>query len=400
MPNAKVAEPGAAAEAWAASEPADDARLARMRALLEQSSPKKAPRESYQDPMVLSSGYAMPRVGLGTAHLFEAQIAANLAAGARHLDCARIYGNEAAVGRAVRASGVPRCELFLTTKLWMDEARPERVAAAVDDSLARLQTSYVDLLLIHWPLKFRPGTVLARDGAVGDFSATWAAMEALAASGKARSLGVSNFDEAQLSRLLDDAKTIPPAVNQVEAHPKFPNQALVDFCLSRDVAVVAWGPLGGDPRRLGEDSMLWATAKMHAVSLCRCALRWNLERGVAVIPKSTRPAHVADALAATAGPRLTADDRRLLADSRRRGARRFPDVIGVWPATAFVGFRLVGWWLHVVFSALFAVVPGVDAVGFARARAARKERRYAAAVAARDAAADAKRDAAADAKRD
>ena len=130
MPNAKVAEPGAAAEAWAASEPADDARLARMRALLEQSSPKKAPRASYQDPMVLSSGYAMPRVGLGTAHLFEAQIAANLAAGARHLDCARIYGNEAAVGRAVRASGVPRCELFLTTKLWMDEARPERVAAA------------------------------------------------------------------------------------------------------------------------------------------------------------------------------------------------------------------------------------------------------------------------------
>merc|ERR1711903_298052 len=121
--------------------------------------------------MVLSSGYAMPRVGLGTAHLFEAQIAANLAAG------------------------------------------------------ARLQTSYVDLLLIHWPLKFRPGTVLARDGAVGDFSATWAAMEALAASGKARSLGVSNFDEAQLSRLLDDAKQIPPAVNQVEAHPKFPNQA-------------------------------------------------------------------------------------------------------------------------------------------------------------------------------
>ena len=201
----------------------------------------------------------------------------------------------------MRASGVPRCELFLTTKLWMDEARPERVAAALDDSLAQLQTSYVDLLLIHWPLKFRPGTVLARDGAVGDFSATWAAMEALVASGKARSLGVSNFDEAQLSRLLDDAKKIPPAVNQVEAHPKFPNQALVDFCLSRDVAVVAWGPLGGDPRRLGEDSMLWATAKMHAVSLCRCALRWNLERGVAVIPKSTRPAHVADALAATAG---------------------------------------------------------------------------------------------------
>ena len=206
MPNAKVAEPGAAAEAWAASEPADDARLARMRALLEQSSPKKAPRASYQDPMVLSSGYAMPRVGLGTAHLFEAQIAANLAAGARHLDCARIYGNEAAVGRAVRASGVPRCELFLTTKLWMDEARPERVAAALDDSLQQLQTSYVDLLLIHWPLKFRPGTVLARDGAVGDFSATWAAMEALVAAGKARSLGVSNFDEAQLSRLLDDAK--------------------------------------------------------------------------------------------------------------------------------------------------------------------------------------------------
>ena len=375
---------------WETSEPADEGRIAQLTAELAKSSPGK-PKTDYREPVILSSGHAMPRVGLGTAHLVEAEVGVNLASGARHLDCARIYGNEGAVGRAVAASGVARHELFLTSKLWVDELRPSAARAAVEDSLRELGTPYLDLLLIHWPLRFAQGTIFARDGVSG-FRDTWAAMEAMVASGKVRSLGVSNFDEAQLGALLEDPSTkIPPAVNQIEAHPTFPNQDLVDFCQRAGVVVVAWGPLGGSPRRLGSvDSMLWATAKMHAASLSRCALRWNLERGVVVIPKSTRAAHVKDALAATTGPKFTRDDKRLLAESRKRGSRRFPDVIGVWPAQRGKTLaRALGFLLHLLFSLAFAFLPKIDAVAVARGRHARKEVRYAAARAEAEAAAEA-----------
>ena len=165
----------------------------------------------------------MPRVGLGTSKLVEKQIAEGIDAGARHLDCARMYGNEAAVGRAVKASKVPRSEFFLTSKLFMTELRRDAVGEAVADTLNDLQTDYLDLLLIHWPLKYKPGTLFARDGAQ-DFAETWAAMEALVKDGKVRSIGVSNFDAAQLEALMETAK-IKPAVNQIEAHPRFPNSA-------------------------------------------------------------------------------------------------------------------------------------------------------------------------------
>ena len=146
------------------------------------------------DPTVtLSSGHAMPRVGLGTSKLVEKQIADGIEAGARHLDCARMYGNEAAVGRAVRASKVPRSDFFLTSKLFMTELRRDAVGEAVADTLRDLQTDYLDLLLIHWPLKYKPGTLFARDGAQ-DFAETWAAMEALVKQRRVRSIGVSNFD--------------------------------------------------------------------------------------------------------------------------------------------------------------------------------------------------------------
>jgi len=326
----------------------------------------------------LSSGRAMPRVGLGTSKLVEAQILSNIVdAGARHLDGARLYGNEAAVGRAVEASKIPRAEFFLTSKLFMAELGPDAVAAAVDDTLADLRTTYLDLLLIHWPLKFKKGTVFARDGAPGDFREAWAAMEALVDAGKVRSLGVSNFDEAQLAPLLE-ASRIKPSVNQIEAHPLFPNEALTKWCLARGVAVVAWGPLARSARRLGSDDLeLWNTAKMHSVSVARAALRWNLERGVCVIPQSTRADHVRDALAAVEGPKLNAQDAKLLGGSRLPGRRRFPDVVGVWPATATRLARVFGWALHVFFTLIFAVAPPLDVVALAKRRALRREAAYA-----------------------
>ena len=336
------------------------------------------------DPTItLSSGHAMPRVGLGTSKLVEKQIADGIEAGARHLDCARMYGNEAAVGRAVRASKVPRSEFFLTSKLFMTELRRDAVGEAVADTLRDLQTDYLDLLLIHWPLKYKPGTLFARDGAQ-DFAETWAAMEALVKDGKVRSIGVSNFDAAQLEALLKMAK-IPPAVNQIEAHPRFPNSALVAWCLSKKIAVVAWGPLAAGRGRLAEDQVLWTTANMHQVSVPRMALRWNLERGVCVVPRSANPEHVRDCLDAAAGPKLPKADVELLTRSRPEGRRRFPDVIGVWPASASVVCRLLGWWLHVLFSVLFRVC-SVDVVALAKRRAIKREATYAAFVKERDAA--------------
>lgn len=327
--------------------------------------------------ITLTSGHAMPRVGLDTATLVEPQIAAGIGAGARHLDCARMYGNEAAVGRAVKASGVPRAAFFLTSKLFMTELRRDAVGEAVADTLQDLQTDYLDLLLIHWPLKYKKHTLFARDGPQ-TFGETWAAMEALVAVGKVRSIGVSNFDAAQLEALRA-AATITPAVNQIEAHPRFPNQALVDWCLARKIAVVAWGPLAAGRGRLAEDVILWAAANMHQVSVSRLALRWNLERGVCVIPRSANPDHVRDALRAAAGPRLSKDDAALLARSRPPGRRRFPDLIGVWPASANVAWRLLGLGLHFVCSVLFLVC-SIDVVATAKRRAVRREAAYAAFV--------------------
>ena len=170
---------------------------------------------------------------------------------------------------------------------------------------------------------------------------------------------------------------IKPAVNQIEAHPRFPNSALVAWCLSKKIAVVAWGPLASGRGRLAEDQVLWTTANMHQVSVPRMALRWNLERGVCVVPRSANPEHVRDCLEAAAGPKLPKADVELLTRSRPEGRRRFPDVIGVWPASANVACRLLGWWLDVLFSVLFRVC-SVDVVALAKRRAIKREATYAA----------------------
>ena len=151
------------------------------------------------DPMrVLSSGRRMPVIGLGTAHLLERQVLSALRAGVRHLDCARMYGNEEAVGRAIRASGVPRAELFVTSKLYNDEHAPADVAASCRAALAALQLDKLDLFLVHWPLAWRRGTLFVAPDAGVTIAATWRAMEGLVDAGLVDSIGVSNFDAAQV----------------------------------------------------------------------------------------------------------------------------------------------------------------------------------------------------------
>ena len=198
----------------------------------------------------LNDGRLMPQLGLGVwqtraGATCEAAVLAALEAGYRHIDTATTYGNEASVGAAIGKSGIPRENIFVTTKLWnSDHGNPER---ALDTSLGKLKLDYVDLYLIHYPVRER--------------RQSWRALEALRAAGKARSIGVSNFTIRHLTELLADTKTIP-AVNQVEFHPYLYQRDLLEFCAARDIVVEAYSPLTAGVRL--NDPKLVAVAKKYS----------------------------------------------------------------------------------------------------------------------------------------
>ncbi|KAJ8600608.1 hypothetical protein CTAYLR_010046 [Chrysophaeum taylorii] len=306
---------------------------------------------------------AIPVVGLGTSRLLEREILGGIEAGARHLDCARFYGNEASVGRAIAASGVPRPEFFITTKVWPDWMR--RVRESVEESLRDLQTSYVDLLLLHWPVAWYPNRPFSRDRTLDFARDVWPRMADLVREGKVRALGVSNFDQAQLSPLL--GLDPPCAVNQIESHPAFHNDRLVEFCRANSILCVAWGPLG----KGRVPAELEIIARSRRCSPEQVALRWNLDRGLVVIPRSSNPRNVRSNLEADALSPLDDDERRLV-QACDRGRRRFPDVVGIWPATAHPLALALGFLLHCVASLLFYLFP-LDLVALSTRRALKRE---------------------------
>lgn len=229
----------------------------------------------------LNSGHEIPQLGLGLFKMAEDEtqrvVEQALELGYRHLDGARIYGNEEAVGRGIRASSIPRDELFVTTKLWREEHGRQAPHTAIDEALERLGLDYVDLYLIHWP---HPSMGLALD--------TWLALEEIAATGKARSIGVSNFREEDLAELVAGASTLP-AVNQVEIHPRFQQRALRAVQEPLGIRTEGWGPLGQGKYELAELPALVEIAAAHGVSVPQVVLRWHLQEGVIVFPKSSRP---------------------------------------------------------------------------------------------------------------
>ena len=229
----------------------------------------------------LNDGYLMPQLGLGVwqtraGATCEAAVLAALEAGYRHIDTAAMYGNEESVGAAIAMSGIPRENIFVTTKLWnSDHGNPER---ALDASLRKLKLDYVDLYLIHYPVRER--------------RQSWRALEALRAEGRARSIGVSNFTIRHLTELLADTKTVP-AVNQVEFHPYLYQRNLLDFCATKGIVVEAYSPLTKGERL--NDPKLVAVAKKYSKagprrsesrSTAQILIRWALQHGLVVIPKS------------------------------------------------------------------------------------------------------------------
>jgi diketogulonate reductase-like aldo/keto reductase len=231
--------------------------------------------------LALNNGVAIPQLGLGLWQIANADmpkvVSAALAAGYRLFDTAAIYGNEASFGQALKHAGVPRDEIFVTTKLWNDQHGYERALRAFDESRRKLGLDYVDLYLIHWP---QP----AKD----KYVETWQALEKIYRDGKTRAIGVSNFAPAQLERLFASGGIVP-SVNQIELHPKLQQVALCAFDRARGIATQSWSPLArgdfGSP-------VIEAIAKKRGKTPAQVILRWHVERGLIAIPRSAHPARI------------------------------------------------------------------------------------------------------------
>ena len=230
--------------------------------------------------ITLNDGHTIPQLGYGVFKVDPAEterlVATALEVGYRHIDTAAIYGNEEGVGRAIAASGIPRDELFITTKLWNSEQGTDKPRAAIETSLDKLGLDHVDLYLIHWP---RPDQDLYVD--------TWRQLETFRGEGLTRSIGVSNFHRPHLERLLAETETVP-AVDQLELHPAFAQRELRAFGADHGIHIEAWGPLGQGKYELAELPGLASIAERHGKSVQQVAIRWHLQEGIIVFPKTTK----------------------------------------------------------------------------------------------------------------
>lgn len=228
--------------------------------------------------LTLNTGHPMPQLGYGTYKIAPEDtvraVRLALDAGYRHIDTAQMYGNEAEVGEAIETSGIPRDEIFLTTKLNNTNHRAEDARSSFAQSLVDLRTDYVDLFLIHWPLPTLYG---------GDFLSTWKVLEEFFADGRARAIGVSNFLPEHLDVLLEGSETVP-AVNQIEIHPYFTNDASRRANADAGIITQAWSPLGRGA--VLDDPAIVEIAERRGITPAQAVLAWHVGRGDVVIPKS------------------------------------------------------------------------------------------------------------------
>ncbi len=227
--------------------------------------------------VTLNNGVNIPQLGLGTWMIIgpkaEHAVTSALEIGYRHIDTARIYRNESRVGKAISASGMKREDVFITTKIFNTQHRDP--VKALDDSLRRLGTDYVDLYLIHWPVKER--------------LRTWKILEGELAKGKVKAIGVSNFTARHLEELIQNSNVVP-AVNQVEFHPYLYQKVLLKYCQSKNIALEAYSPLAHGRRQ--ENSTITSLSKKYKKTTAQIMIRWSLQLGNIVIPKSSHPARI------------------------------------------------------------------------------------------------------------
>ncbi|SHM55562.1 aldo/keto reductase [Actinacidiphila paucisporea] len=233
--------------------------------------------------ITLNNGVRMPQLGFGVWQVPDDEaasvVATALEAGYRSIDTASLYANEEGTGRALAASGLPREELFVTTKLGNPDQGYDPALRAFDRSLAKLGLDYVDLYLIHWPQPRRDA-----------YTETWRALERIAADGRARAIGVSNFQPAHLRRLAEGSDVVP-AVNQIELHPQLAQQELRSLHAQLGIATEAWSPLG-QGKGLLDNPVIVGIAARHERTAAQVVLRWHLHLGNVVIPKSVTPSRI------------------------------------------------------------------------------------------------------------
>jgi 2,5-diketo-D-gluconate reductase A len=239
--------------------------------------------------ITLNNGQAIPQFGFGVFEVdpedTAAAVTTALEAGYRHIDTAQGYRNEAEVGQAVARSGLDRGDVYITSKLGNDAHEPDAAREAFDATLKALGTGYVDLFLIHWPLPARYG---------GDFVSTWKALEGFYREGRARSVGVSNFQPHHLRRLHGETDIIP-AVNQIEVNPYLTQDDVRAFCAEHQIAVEAWSPLGRG--RLLSDPVIRSVAGRAGKTPAQVVLRWHVQRGDIVFPRSVKPERIRENIA-------------------------------------------------------------------------------------------------------
>ncbi|MCX2186452.1 aldo/keto reductase [Limosilactobacillus pontis] len=244
--------------------------------------------KNINSPLRLNNGVTIPCVGYGTfrtpADVAEQAVADAIEVGYRHIDTAAVYGNEEAVGKGIKDSGIDRHRLFVTSKLWNTERGYESTKKALDESLEKLGMDYLDLYLIHWP---------ANQKQFGDRAAeinaeTWRAMEDAYHEGKIRAMGLSNFMPHHVIDLMKTAK-VAPAVDQIEVHPGWPHTQEVKYLQAHNILVEAWGPLGGQGAKVLTNPTMEKLAAKYGKTTAQISLRWILQQGVLPLPKSVHP---------------------------------------------------------------------------------------------------------------
>jgi len=267
-----------------------------------------------QPTIKLNDTRVIPQLGFGVwqvpSDITATVVSEAIAAGYRSIDTAAVYENEAGVGAAIQKNSVPRDQLFITTKLWNSRHGYDDALRSFDKSLSRLGLDYIDLFLIHWPAPQRDL-----------YAGAWRALVELQRQGRAKSIGVSNFNIPHLQRIIDTSGVVP-ALNQVELHPRFQQRALRQFHAQHGIATEAWSPLGQG--QLLEDATVRAIAKKHARTPAQIILRWHLDSGLIAIPKSVTPVRIRENFAVF-DFQLNADDMRELAALDRSDGRIGPD---------------------------------------------------------------------------
>jgi len=269
---------------------------------------------SDQSTILFHDGNSIPQVGLGVWRTPNdtavTAVQAALSAGYRHVDTAAVYENEGGVGEGIRASGIARSEIFLTTKLWNADQGYDSTLKAFDASLKRLGTDYVDLYLIHWPAPKRD-----------QYVDTWKAFIQLQKEGRARSIGVSNFQPEHLQRLIDETG-VTPVINQIELHPDFPQKENRAWHEKHRIVTESWSPLGQGA--LLENPVVAKVAAKHGRTPAQVIIRWHIDNGLVVIPKSVTPSRIEENFKVF-DFRLDAEDMATFADLEKDGKRIGPD---------------------------------------------------------------------------